>query len=542
MKKIILIIAVLMVLLPIASAQFVIFSSQGKILVLAGDYTEGTLTLKNDQNLDFKVVSFRKYVVLDEKLNEVKGFKLELQKTIYNNWKAGESREINYNLLVNESVEPGDYQIVLSFWGFLESGDIYIITAKIPVKVLGKPLIFKEAITYVKERPFSSNYVLNGETIIVYSHVENLKNTVISLKALAYLEKDGKRYLVTEKVVNLTKGDNVIRLEIQIPYDLPSGNYKLVYLLKYPGGTYSFSKEYYIQFGVKLSALTLKNTQVLEDSQNEVYVTITAERKLKVNVTLLTYGKGDELLHEYYKTVLLQKGTNIVRFTLPTAPPGVVKILVKLTYDGISIGEGSTTYYIIAYPKIDGIIYNVLDNGKVEFVLTITNDNQKEIESTISYRIIVANETLYKGLRKIMLSPGKNKMQLEFPLPEGEIEYQFILSSFGKESIKEGTIYVKKQIPTQSLSSNRTITTKETTTSSQEEMEGKSERKNWTPYLIGALVIVLSLMIFQMVVVQRKPNRRRRERPKPKKKSPLGKYKKPKIPKFVEKKGLPKKR
>ncbi|NJE08215.1 hypothetical protein E3E31_06720 [Thermococcus sp. M39] len=541
MKRVTLIIAVVLLLLPLASAQFVIFSSQGEILVLTGDYTEGTFTLKNDQNFDFKVVSFRKYVVLDEKLNEVGGFRLELQKTIYNDWKSGESREIDYTLFVNESVKPGNYQIVLTFWGFLESGDIYIITAKVPVKVVDKPLIFKEAITYVKERPFSSNYVLNGETIVVYSHVENLKNSIISLKASAYLERDGKKYLLMTKVVNLTKGDNIVRFELSIPYDLPSGNYKLVYLLEYPGGTYSFSKEYYIQFGVELSALSLKSTQVMEDSQNEAYVTITAERDIKFNVTLLTYDKNGELLRKYAETVQLQKGTNIVRFTLSAAPPGEVKVLVKVTYDGVSLGEKSTAYYVIAYPKIDSIIYHTLDGGKIEFIVVVMNENQGKIEGVLSYKITAANGTLYKGSKEVVLTSGKNEIRLEFTLPEGEAKYQFVLSSFDKESIREGTVYVKKQTPTQTLSStssSSTIRTKETT-SSQAESVGKSEKKNWILYFVVALAVVFLVVA---LVGLRKPSKRRRERPKPKRKSPLGKYRKPKIPKFIEKRELPKKK
>ncbi|AHF81054.1 COG1361 family protein [Thermococcus paralvinellae] len=535
MKRVATVIAIVLLLLPLASAQFVFFSSQGEILVLAGDYTEGTFILKNDQDLNFKVVSFRKYVILDEKLNEVGGFRLELQRTIYNKWASGESREISYKLFVNESVKPGNYQIVLTFWGFLESGDIYIITAKVPVKVLDKPLIFKEAITYVKERPFSSNYVLNGETIVVYSHVENLKNKVIPLKASAYLERNGKKYLLMKKVVNLTKGDNVVRFELSVPYNLPSGNYKLVYLLEYPGGTYSFSKEYYVQFGVELSTLALKNTQVMEDSQNEVYVTLTSERDIKVNVTLVTYDKNNELLHKYTKTVQLQKGTNIVRFTLPSASPGEVKVLVKVTYDGVLVGEKSTTYYVIAYPRIDSVIYHMLNDGRVEFVVVIMNENQEKIEGTISYKIAIANGTLYKGLREIVLSPGRNEIQLEFQLPEGEVKYQFVLSAFNRQNVREGTIYIKKPTPTQSslTSTSAKITTKETI-SSQTESVKKDEMKKiekWALYFVTALTVIILIVAIMRI---RKPRKRkRRERPKPKRKSPLGKYKKSKMLGFI---------
>jgi len=534
MRRVMIIMAMVLVL-PLASAQFITFPSRGEILVLAGDHAQGTFVLKNDQNLDFKVVSFRRYAVLDEKLNEVEGFKLELQRTIYNEWASGESREISYKLLVNESVKPGNYQIVLTFWGFLESGDIYIITARIPVKVVDKPLIFKEAITYVKERPFSSNYVLNGETIVVYSHVENLKNKVIPLKASAYLERNGKKYLLMKKVVNLTKGDNVVQFELSVPYNLPSGNYKLIYLLEYPGGTYSFSKEYYIQFGVELSALSLKNTQVMEDSQNEVYVTITAERNINVNVTLVTYDKNNKLLHKYTKTIQLQKGTNIVRFKLPAASPGEVKVLVKVTHNGILVGEKSTTYYVIAYPRIDSVIYHMLNDGRVEFVVVITNENQEKIKGTISYKIAIANETLYKGLREIVLSPGRNEIQLEFLLPEGEVKYQFVLSAFNRQNVREGTIYIKKPTPTKSsLTFTSAKNTTKETISSQTESVKKDEMKKieeWALYFITALAILIIIVAIMRI---RKPGKRkRRKRPKPKRKSPLGKYKKSKMLGFI---------
>ena len=521
MRRMLLISALLLAILPLASAQFITFSTTGEINVLSGDYTEGSFTLSNDAELNFDIVSFKEYKVVDERFNEVKGFTLELEQKIHHNWNSTQERKIKYKLSANESVKAGRYQLLLTFWGFLHSGDVYIITARVPVNVIDKPLIFKEASSYVKERPLSANYALNGETIVVYSHVESLKRSIMPLKAVAYLEREGKKYSIKEQMINITKGDNIVKLEVPVPYNIPSGRYKLIYELSYKGGSYIFSKEYFIQFGVEISSISLKSTSVLEDETNEAYVTITSERNIPIDLTLEIYGENNQLLRKEVKRVELKRGTNVYKFELYPEKSGDMKVSAKIFYNGTLLGEVSTFYKVIAIPKIEKISINQWKNEKkADFTLIIINSNSMEVKGSVEYKIYTGKGILYKGKSDLLLLPGKNELKLTFDVPEREkVFYKFKLMSFEREIVKEGEVLFKWETPTPT-----TTTEKTTTTSSPIQPTTQIEKKVEYPFYklgLAAVVIVTTLLLYTL----RRPRktRRRRERPKPKRKSPLGK-------------------
>lgn len=521
MKRMLLIPSLILAILPLASAQFITFLTTGGINVLSGDYTEGSFTLSNNAELNFDIVSFKEYKVVDERFNEVKGFTLELEQKIYHNWNSTQERKIGYKLSANESVKAGRYQLLLTFWGFLHSGDVYIITARVPVNVIDRPLIFKEASSYVKERPLSTNYALNGETIVVYSHVESLKRGIISLKAVAYLEREGKGYSIKEQMVNITKGGNIVKLEVPVPYNIPSGRYRLIYELSYEGGSYIFSTEYFIQFGVEISSISLKSTSVLEDETNEVYVTITSERDIPIDLTLGIYGENNQLLRKEVKRVNLKRGTNVYKFELYPEKSGDMKVSTEIFYNGTLLGEASTFYKVIAIPKIERINIDQWKNErKADFTLVIINSNDMEVRGSIEYKIYTGKGILHKGKSDLLLLPGKNELKLTFDVPEREkVFYEFKLMSFEREMVKEGEVLFKWETPT-----SPSTTEKTTMASSPAQTTPQIEKRVEYPlYKLGlaTVVIVTALLLYTL----RRPRKtgRRRERPKPKRKSPLGK-------------------
>lgn len=550
MKKTIAAITILLVFSSLVSSQYLLFSIlEGNIIVVSGDYREGTLTIVNSVDKEFQVVSYRRYYAVDENNREVSGIKLEIYKStgelvspgvLYTYWKAGETRTLRYKIYVNESVKPGKYTLFIVLWGFSGSGEISIITVPISLEVTDIPLIFKETVVQIKGRGALTFHVLNGETLEIHSTVYNLKNSPVFVKGSVYLERDGNQYLKKDIAVNLTPGENLVQANISIPYEFPPGHYKLIYTLTYPKGTYLFSKDFYISFGVDLVEISLEKTQIMEDESNTVYFTILSERVIPVNLSIEVYGANNEHIYNQTKEITLNKGSNIAKILLPPLPPGNKKIIGKVSFGGIELDQASSSYDILAYPKIEKVSYQKLslapDKGQVKFLVEISNKNPHEIKGILSYSFFGTNGTILKGSRDLVLLPGDNEVEFTVEVPLGQIGYEISLESRGKEQKVNGKLKLELPSPTTTSSTQSSSSLTSSSTSSIPPKETSTKY-----YVIAiALLILLFLLLFGYYSKSKKP-RRKRERPKPKRKSPLGKFRKPKKPETKEYRELPKK-
>lgn len=550
MKRIIATIVTLLIFSSLVSSQYLFFSTlEGSITVVSGDYREGTLTIVNNGDKEFQVVSYRRYYAVDENNREVSGIKLEIYKStgepvspgvLYTYWKPGEIRTLRYRIHVDESVNPGKYTLFIILWGFSGSGEISIITVPVSLEVTDIPLIFKETIIQIKERGASIFHVLNGETLEIHSTVYNLKSSPIFVKGSVYLEKDGNRYLKKDIAANLTPGENLVQVNISIPYEFPSGHYKLVYTLVYPKGTYLFSKDFYISFGVDLVDISLEKTQIMEDEPNTAYFTILSERSIPINLSIEVYGANNKRMYNQTKEITLNKGNNIVKVHLPPLPPGSKKIIGKISFGSMELDQGSSSYDILAYPKIEKISYQELSlapkKGQVRFLVEISNKNTHEIKGLLSYSFFSTNGTILKGSKDLILIPGDNEVDFIVELPLGEIDYEISLKSNGKEQKVNGKLKLELPSPTTTSPTQSSSSLKSSSTSPIPPKETSTKY-----YVIAmALLILLLLLLFSYYSKSKKP-RRKRERSKPKRKSPLGKFRKPKKPEIKEYKELPKK-
>jgi hypothetical protein len=550
MKRIISTITLILLMLSsLVSSQYLFLSTrEDRVTIVSGDYKEGILTIMNNGDKEFQVVSYRRYYVVDENNREVSGISLELYKptgelispgVIYTYWKPNETRTLRYKIYVNESVEVGRYTLFIVFWGFLGSGETDIITVPISLEITDIPLVVKETTVQIKERGISTFHVFNGETLEVHSTIYNLKNSPVYVSGSLYLEQNGKHYLKKDIAVTLTPGENLVQVGISIPYELPSGEYKLVYVLTYPKGTYLFSKNFYVYFGVDLVDISLERTQIMEDESNTAYFTILSERIIPVNLTLEVYGANNERIYNQTEEIILTKGSNIAKIQIPPLPPGSRKIIGKISFGHIELDQGSSSYEVLAYPRIENVSYQKLslapNKGQVKFLVKISNRNPREIKGTLSYSFFGINGTILKSSKDITLSPGNNEVEFITELPLGEIGYEISLGSNGKEQKVQGTL--KLELP------SSTTTSSTQSSSSSTPLSTSPASPEGTPLKYYVVVIVLLVLFFLLLFgyYSKPKSSRKRERPRPRRRSPLGKFKKPKKPEIREYNELPKK-
>ena len=520
-------------LLPGSSAQFVTFTTHDEISLLRGDYSTGTIMLTNAGGFSFKIVSYQKFWVEDENGNVIPGFNLILTPTIFSDWSSQKTYSVSYNISCASNVSGGTYTLYLRFLAFTSDNSMYIVHATVPLHVIEKALDFGVADAYVKERPGSS-YVLNGETIVVFSHVNNIGHSSVTLQAAVSFSMGKKVYFLENRTLKMVPGDNLIRFEVPVGYELPEGTYRLEYVLKYDGGTYRYSREIPVKFGVNLVGASLQSETVKLGEENRAYLTLLSERNVNLNLTVETYRNGTLVARTVEPTVI-KGGTNVLEVNLPTNVSGELTSLIELTFDGRIIGERNVSYKVLAPPFIKNVTYERVTTDEVVFRIVIDNPNYEPLEGQLSYRIVTNGSVLYKDSLRSTIRPGVNEVSLRFKLPMKQIVgYEFTLSAMGETSVSRGELYLEPPAPPTTTTPTTTTTASNTTTTTP----AGTSAGLW----LGILVVVFLLLVAGAFYYTREGGKsRKRTRPKPKRRSPLGRFKRPKEPKFRENKELPKK-
>ncbi|AIF70266.1 hypothetical protein PAP_09450 [Palaeococcus pacificus DY20341] len=538
MKKALLIV-LFMIMMPLASAQFGEFTTENKIIVVAGDSSEGSIILTNALNSDFKVVSFIKFIALDDNNKEVQGFSFELIPDKTGEWRRKENKTFYYKLTTNESVNGGSYTLELTLWGFTQTGDLYIITSRIPVEVIEKPLKLLDIGSYVEGKPQNISYVLNGETIVAYAHIKNFKSSPVMINATAQLLKGDKIIMENKKTFNVSGNNYLVKNELKIPYNLPEGEYKVRYILSYPEETFTFSKDYFVTFGVKISSISLEAKNILEGENNEVYIDVISDRNLNAEIALELFDSNESLLTSIKNNVKIAQGSNRFTFNVPAPIPGKIKVKATLSYGDVVLGEAEDEFLSIAFPSIENITIVTHDDVAIA-KLEIVNPNNFEIASKVMYSFYVGDSVLKREKLELQLKKGTNEIEIILKVPLGEvINYEIYLEELGKRTQKTGSF--KIELPP----STTTTTTVEPTTSSTAANTttthiGDNEENNTGKAVL--VVLLITIVLIAAYIMYSPKESKKRKRPKPKRKSPLGRFKRPKIPKFREFKNIPKKK
>ncbi|NJE76816.1 hypothetical protein [Thermococcus sp. ES12] len=522
-----------MTLLPPTSAQFVSFTTNDEITLLRGDYSSGTIMLTNAGGFSFKVVSYQKFWVEDADGNKIPGFNLTIKPTIFADWTSQKTYSVSYNISCASNVSGGTYTLYLRFLAYTADNSMYIVHAAVPLHIIESALNFGVADAYVKERP-GSTYALNGETIVVFSHVDNIGHSDVTVRASVSLSADGRVYFSENRTLTMKPGDNLIRFEVPVGYDLPEGTYRLEYRIEYEDGSYRYSREIPVRFGVKLVAISLQSDVVKLGEENRAYLTLLSERNVDLNLTVETYRNGS-LVSNTTTPVTVRGGTDVIEANLPTNVAGNLTSVIELTFDGRLIGSGKVSYKVQAPPLIRNVTYERVSSEEVLFKIAIENPNYEEVQGEFGYRIVANGNVLYKDSLQSVLHPGINEVSLKFQLPVGKVvEYEFTLSAMGETSTSKGELYLQPPAPPTTTTTTTTTTVSNTTTTSSGTSGGL-----W----MGLVIIVFLLLVAGAFYYTRKGERsKRRTRPKPKRRSPLGRFRRPKRPEFKENKELPKKR
>ncbi|NJE00374.1 hypothetical protein [Thermococcus sp. JdF3] len=522
----------------LVSAQSGLVTSD-TISIVRGDYSEGVLTLKSTVGFTYHVVSFRGFLVFDENMNRVNGFNFTISPSVFTDWQAGDTHTVRYRLECPRNVSPGNYTLRLNFIASTQNGLIYVVPVDVALTVMGSPLKFGDVGAYVQDRPDSS-YVLNGETIVVFSYVTNIGHGNVSAVGQVSLVRDGKTYFFENRTLTFVPGDGLVQFEVPVGYDLSPGTYRLHYLLRYDGGTYGYSKDFPVKFGVTLVGVSLKSDEVKVNEDNRAYVTVLSERLIGMNLTVEAYRDG-ELISRAVEPTEIGGGTTVLEVPLPTNVSGSITAVIKLTFGERLIGEGNVTYTVSAPPVLANVSYERTANDEVLFKLAVENPGNGSVNGVLTYRISSDDGVLYKDSIEESIPPGTREITVKFEVPVGKtVYYEFTLIAAGETSTAKGQLYLEPPEPTTTTSSPTPTTSSTSPSNTTTTGGGGGSRAPW----IGLVAVAFILLVVGAFYYLNRAEgtRKKRVRPKPKRRSPLGRFKRPKNPEFKENKELPRKK
>ncbi|MFA4720510.1 COG1470 family protein [Pyrococcus kukulkanii] len=513
-------ILVLLILMPFVNAQVGQFESEGKVIGLVNSVTSGEFYLINPLKIKFAHVSIKSVKFFDEEGNEVEDFNIEFQDSIFRFWDPGEKKLVKYSLYA-KNVTPGEYVLYIFMWGFTETNQLYLLSVYVPVEVKDKPLIFQDAVSFVKDKP-NAKVALSGDIIVVYSHVTNLASVPINVTARAEIvSQSGKVVTWREFNQSMNPGDNLIRFELKLPDPLRPGVYELRYRISYERGVYEYSREYWVDIGISFVDMSIEGTNVLQGEDNFAYIVVSSDRSALINVNLTVYAPDYSLENSTKFRII--PGSNIIKLKLPTEKPGRHEVGVKVFYKGFEVGESTGDYLVIGFPTLNSSV-----KGD-SIAVMINNPNAISITATVDYRITWDDGSLVREAKELLLPPGNYTFSIALQR-KGAFKYEISLRAFGKEFEVRGAGVIKPPSPTSTTTSfphstttsSSTITTSSESTTSSVTPAAPSPKKgsNWAFLLL--LLVLVGIVGISGYYWFNDPKRKRRKRKKPKRKSPLG--------------------
>ncbi len=199
---------------------------------------------------------------------------------------------------------------------------------------------------------------------------------------------------------------------------------------------------------------------------------------------------------------------------------------------GRSAGNETVSYTVYAPPSIVSLGSKLI-NSTLELRVLLLNPTPQTVSGTLEYRVLANGTSLYSDVLDVTIPPGKKGLSFTFTVPTGtNVTYSFKLNALGRTSVKEGSLWVSAPKPSPTETETPTTTSLNMTTTTK----NASGSFSWWP-VVGLFLIALTILLYY----QNRP-KERRTRKGPKRQSPLGRFKRPKPPKFQERDSLPKKR
>jgi len=516
-RALIALLLIVLLLSPVA-AETGLLSAQGSIVIYPGDTASGNLIITNNAPFTYSVVTYQTFWV-EYMGRRVEGFNLTLYPRMQLNWASGQSRYFTYLITASENVEPGNYTLVLRFQA-LQSGGLYLITVSVPLRVLPTGVYFGEAYYYVPGRGEVPNVFL-GERVVVYSWVTNRGRTNETVNVFAALLRGNETYSSHRENVTVPPGERAIIVTLDVGWNYPEGNYTLLYRLTSRNGEYTFTRNLTVTLGVRLVGASVERSYSVVGDGLRAYVTVLSERNIE---GLLLYGEDLEKTLE----VFLHEGTNVITLDLDTEEPGNYTLPVVLRVNNRSAGFDIIEYSVYNPPSI-GDVEVSLEDGSVTFTVLLLNPLPEPVKGTLAYTVEANGTALINELSVLQLGPGKDVFSLSLTVPRGvEVLYRFELRALGRTSVREGTFLVPAPPVTPNTTQSPTQSPTNTTSGPQED----TSPPLW-PVILVLLLVVGLLFLFR-------PRNKKRVKKGPRRRSPLGRFKRPRPPSFRERDSLPK--
>lgn len=520
------------------AAQTYSFKTEKVIVVLPGESFNDSMVVVNTLPVNLTLVVYLGYSVE----GAPSGFNFTPLYSVFKDWKSGESQSIAFNFTVGSEVPEGDYALVVKFRGIDDGGALYTISLRVPVEVRKNPLILSEIDHHVLERPqFGDPF--RGENLIVHADVLNIGRypTGARVNITVFDPKGSVAY--RDSIFRMVlPGEEDFEFKIPVGWDWNLGEYHVNVTLTSPYGEEGKTFKFSVDNGVRILNVSKSTEMVFKGDEMGAYLTLLSERKLESNITVEVF-KGSKLLKTSVFPLNLSPGTEVFTIQLPTDISGELFGRLSLTRGGFVLESVNLSYSVLDYPKIFDVASAINSTGPLHMEISVLNPNDVEVNCSLYYELHSSGALLYSDAVELRLKPGYNNLTLDFIVPRNStITYILKLIGDGRVFYSESSSMFIPPAPTRTESiGNTTVPTNSTGAGG-----GKGNSLFW---IAGAVVIIiLGALVFYVLGSREEGGyvspweraRKPRTRPKPKRRSPLGRFKRPKLPKFIENRELPK--
>ncbi|WP_456366573.1 hypothetical protein [Thermococcus sp.] len=524
----------LTLLLPWTSASQPSGLYTGESLVLVpGELLSGNMTVVNNAGLNLSVVVYTGYSI-----NGSLNLSLSLGYTIFNNWKTGESQVVPYRIRVPADASPGRYVLSLRFRAMAENGSILSLVLTVPVVVKKNPVELRKLSGYVLQRPNSKN-PFNGETLLLTAEVVNLNAYPEGISYNLSVMKNGSLVLSVGGSKVIEPGLHALSFRIPVGWNWSPGAYRAILNVSSFRGSEVRVFPFYVSEGVGIVNFSLSSQTVLLGAGLKGYLTVGAERDLDLNVTYSVIS-GSVVFRRSFR-IHVSPGTEILEIAMPTNVSGSALVNASLEYDGVTIATASASYTVMGYPSIANVSFS-LEGGRVRMEVSLRNPNSVPFPVSLYYAVTSGNVTLVSDSKELTLQPGVSLESFSFVLPKNRT-YGVSVYLSGTEGVFDtwnGSLFVPPAGPP---------VTSTSPTSPTNTTGGGGGGEGSLALIVGVIIVIAVVIgVFLFSGGKEEPvnpwerARKPRSRPKPKRRSPLGRFKRPKLPKFVENRELPKRR
>ncbi|AMQ18791.1 COG1361 family protein [Thermococcus peptonophilus] len=508
------------------------------IVVVSGDYSKGVVPIMNPTGEAYGRTYLRAVWVESQNGSQVEGINVTLTPLILGGWNKDEVVTFSYYITCSERVPAGNYSLKLRFLATLPSGSLRTFVVSIPLEVLSVPV----SVGQLSIQP-EDGTVFIGDSLVVYSPISNLGHKNVSVNVRLSVRGVGELYSISKSMV-IAPGDSSLVFEIPIDSKYSEGEYTVELTVRCSNTSISRLRKFKVLMGVSVVSVSLEKDRLYLNDTGSLYITLMSVRN--ANLTLVaSYYNENRFVKNTTIPVTVTEGTQVVKVPLLTEIPGNYTLKYRVSLLGVGISGGEVHYTVLSPPSITNISVVGGEKGVVFNIQTYNPDSKKS--GVLLYNVTIDGAVSYSGSTLVEIPPGEGLVVLTIPLAAaGDVAYNFTLKVGEYISSYSGLwVYpAPEETSTPTVVTSSETSTSTTPTSESNSSVGEIYSARGRAFWGVILLVIVLITTLAWVVWQREfgAKNKRRVRPRPKRRSPLGRFKRPKPPKFRSFKSLPKKR